>query len=140
MALSSWFPAGLAAVGRAQIDLEGDVLSLIAISDAYSFDPADEVIGDLSAVVIGSSSPVLGARTMVGGTLVTDTSESVLQDVPVGPPDVGGVVLFHDSSGTLLGIWQRNDDSTEIVIVTDGGDIAHRFTRPNGAGFEIVRI
>lgn len=138
--VNRWFAAGLAEVARKNIDLETDVLNLQCVKDTYTFNVAHDNISDLASFTIGTEAAVAGTRAMVGGTLVTDTAVTTIPTVPVDAHDVGGIVLWHDTSGTLLAIWQRQGDTTELVVVSDGGDVEVEFTLANSTDFEIVRI
>jgi hypothetical protein len=124
---NNWYPAGLAAIGAATINLAADTLRLVCINDLYVFNDTHTNVTAIASYEIGSAVAVAGTRSMVGRTLVTDTAVTTIPTVPVDTNEVGGIVLYHATTGTLLHLWQREGD-IEIVLVTDGGGVEIEFT------------
>lgn len=130
--INRWFPAGLDAIMSKLIDLESDTLVLTLVNDLYTYSSGNTTLADIPAGRrLGSHATLAGTRTLASGVLTTDTATTTISAVPTDPRSVAGVILATDGATDadrrLLHLWQRNGDTTEVFVTTNGGGIDVEF-------------
>jgi citrate lyase alpha subunit len=132
---NAWYPTGLAAVFKADVDILVDTIKAALVDDTYTYSAAHDFYNDVSAYVLDT--PVaLSGRSVTAGEFFAD--DVTFTAVAAGDT-VGGVVIYKDTgvAGTsaLLGFAGRQADSVPIARDTTGGDIT--LTWPSGRVLKI---
>lgn len=137
-----WYPKGLAAILNGDVDFDTDTLAVILTDDTFAFNSAHDFLNDIpSGQLVGSRTNIAGTRVITPGTSTTVVTTSVPTTTiaSVSGDDVAGVLLIveggSDAARRLLHHWEKQGDTTGILVETDGGDIEVTFR----AG-EIMRL
>lgn len=120
------YPSALDALGRAEVDLEGDDVRVMLLDDTAVYAAADEFLDDLGAVTVGTGVAV-PSRTMSGGALSSAASSVTVPAVAGGDTVAAAVLYIHTGtpSTSRLLVWVENQPDTSLIdLLTDGGDIA----------------
>lgn len=112
-------------------------LSIVAVDDGYTYDPADEFLSDFAADTIGDIVPLPSPGLSVFGEqvwLICDDDPAVnLTSLPFSS-NVAGVWVIDDTgtpaTSPAVVFLNRLADSTPLTFVANGG--TYLVTFPNG--------
>ncbi|HEY1119881.1 MAG TPA: hypothetical protein VGE43_19355 [Acidimicrobiales bacterium] len=108
-----------------QIDITSDDLRVQLVDDAAAYDAADDVLGDLGAVTVGTAVSI-GTVTSDAGAVSALSPVVTVTDAPAAA-DVAGFVVYVESGSAptryLLAWIDTAADTTAISLTTTGDDI-----------------
>lgn len=103
------------------------------LSSAYTYDPTDTVIGDVTGILATTTITGLALHSTDKGLILAD---DIVWTSPPSPVTVKGTLVYVDSTTDMLvAYYGRRADGRAVDVVTDGTD----FTQKLSAG-RLLRV
>ena len=119
--MSTIYPLGATGIMTGDIDLDDDTIGIAAVGPGYSYDPAHEVLSDLTDI-LGTPQDLTGTDVLTDGVFV---AESMTYPGITAMETVRGLVLFKQTgsagSSSLIVHISEYDDGTPINWPGTGG-------------------
>lgn len=121
------FPKGGEKMFSGAINFETDTIKVVAIPEAYVYDPADEFLADLGAVI--GTAQTLAGKSVAGG--VFDATDIDFGNLAAGS-SIGSLVFYKDTgSAATSPLLLHVTDVTGFPVDTNGSGVSMRWS--NGA-------
>lgn len=117
---NAFYDEGIAALNKADLDLDTATIDLLAIATGYDFDPA-HTSADLSGLILDTAAALGGNAVDAAGYFTTDPA--TFTSLGIGDDPIAFVLM--EQSGVLIAYIDTLDGSTPVegTVLGDGTDL-----------------